>query len=242
MIGSGGDQQARQDMFPTKVPDWQTQPRVGGSAIGKGSSLDVLDNPIEVELRALSVLRDRYPELSAGASVVRYAKDAVLVVSRIDLASGHEVVVGLNNGTATAHVSVSTATPGATWTAAFGTGSATGALTLAIPPVSAVVAVPSAAIPVAAPAKPALVAKADDLTSLYRLSATSAGTPVSIGFAIRRRGGTWQRVAIDGSAPYRAFLEPSRFKKRERVYGVAVARGVGGAAAVSNVVTFTPNP
>ena len=44
------------------------------------------------------------PTLSTGASVVRYAQDGVLVVSRIDLASGKEIVVGFNNGTAAARV------------------------------------------------------------------------------------------------------------------------------------------
>src|SRR5262249_57742678 len=54
MIGSGGDQQARQDMFPTRVTDWQTQARVGGSPIGNGASLDVTGNPIEPELKTLA--------------------------------------------------------------------------------------------------------------------------------------------------------------------------------------------
>ena len=242
MIGSGGDQQARQDMFPTQVAEWQTQPRVGGSPIGKGSSLSIVDNPIEAQLRTLGALRDRHPELSTGASVVRYAKDAVLVVSRIDLASGREAVVGFNNGATTARVTVPTATPGATWTLAFGSGSASGGLTLDIPPVSAVVAVPSTAIPAAAAPKPKLVAKADDLTSLYELTAAAGTQAASVGFAIRRNGGAWQRVALDDSSPYRAFLEPARFRKRERVDGVAVARSASGATAISNVVTFVPNP
>jgi hypothetical protein len=64
---------------------------------------------------------------------------------------------------------------------------------------------------------------------------------VSVSFAIRLRGGAWRRVAIDDSAPYRAFLEPARFKKRERVEGVAVARGVDGSVAVSPVLVFVPN-
>jgi glycosidase len=242
MVGSGGDQQARQDMFPTQVSAWQTQTRVGGQPIGKGSSLGIADDPIEAELRELAALRDRHPELATGASVVRHAKDAVLVVSRIDLASGREVVVGLNNGAAPAHVTVATATPGATWTIAFGAGTASGGLTLDIPPVSAVVAVPSAGLPGGAPAKPKLVGEADDLTSLYRLAASVGGAPVSVGFAIRRHGGTWRRVALDDSAPYRAFLEPGRFGKRERVEAVAVARSASGATAVSRVVTVTPNP
>ena len=138
MIGSGGDQQARQDMFPTQVSDWQTQQRVGSPPIGKGSSFDVTGNPIQAQLRTLSALRDAHPELSTGASVVRYAQNGVLVVSRIDLASGKEVVVGFNNGTTAAHVTVATATPGASWSIAFGSGTASGSLALTIPPVSAV--------------------------------------------------------------------------------------------------------
>ena len=54
-------------------------------------------------------------------------------------------------------------------------------------------------------------------------------------------GGAWQRVAIDDSAPYRAFLTPTRFKKRERVEGVAVARGLDGTISVSQIATFVPN-
>src|SRR5439155_1390243 len=41
MLGAGGDQAAREDMFPTKVAEWQTEQRVGWLPIGKGSSFDV---------------------------------------------------------------------------------------------------------------------------------------------------------------------------------------------------------
>ena len=41
MIGRGGDKAARQDMFPTKVEEWQTEERVGAPPIGTGSSFDV---------------------------------------------------------------------------------------------------------------------------------------------------------------------------------------------------------
>jgi glycosidase len=242
MIGSGGDKAARQDMFPTQVADWQTEARVGSPPIGKGSSFDVANNPIGAQMKALAAVRDAHPELATGASVVRRASDAVLVVSRLDLATGRESVVAFNNGTTPATVTVPTATPGAAWTLAFGAGTVHGNLTLTIPPVSALVAVPSATVPKAAPARPKLVSGTDDLTPLFRLQAIVAGSsPVSIAFAIRRGGGSWQRVSIDDSAPYRAFLTPGRFKKRERVEGVAVARGLDGSVAVSPVRTFVPN-
>ena len=68
----------------------------------------------------------------------------------------------------------------------------------------------------------------------------AASAPVSVAFAIRRHGGAWQRVAIDDSAPYRAFLTPARFKKREQVEGVAVARGLDGTVSSSCVCATSP--
>jgi hypothetical protein len=174
---------------------------------------------------------------------VRYAKDAVLVVSRVDVATGREVVTAFNNGAKSATVKVQTATPGATWSIAFGTGTAGGDLTLTIPPVSAVVAVPSATMTKAAPPRPKLTGRTDDLTAYYRLGVTGMGTtPVSVAFAFRRSGGAWQRVAIDDSAPYRAFLAPTRFTKHEKVEGVAVARGLDGTISMSQIASFVPNP
>jgi hypothetical protein len=88
-----------------------------------------------------------------------------------------------------------------------------------------------------------LTARADDLTAYYKLGVTGLGNaPVSVAFAIRRGGGAWQRVAIDDSAPYRAFLTPGRFKKHQQVAGVAVARGLDGTISMSNIASFVPNP
>ena len=241
MIGSGGDKAAREDMFPTKVADWQTEPRVGGPPIGNGSSFDV-HSPLEPFLTKLAALRDTYPELATGASVVRRAQDAVLVVSRIDAATGREVVVAFNNGTTTAKATVATATPGATWSVVYGTGAATGNLTLTIPPVSALVAVPSAPMPKTPAATPVLTAAPDALTDYEALTAKVAGEPVSVWFAVRRHGGAWQKVAVDDSAPYRAFVDPLRFEKKEQVDAVAVARALDGSVSTSSVVRFTPRP
>jgi hypothetical protein len=229
-------------MFPTQVGEWQTETRVGSPPIGRGSAFDVANNPLGLQMKSLAAVRDAHPELATGASVVRVAKNAVLVVSRLDLATGHEVVTAFNNGATAATVTVPTATPNATWSLAFGSGSASGNLTLTIPPVSALVAVPSTTMPNAAPPRPTLTARVDDLTSYYRLGATRIGTsPVSVAFAIRRHGGAWQRVAIDDSAPYRAFLAPARFKKHEKVEGVAVARGLDGTISTSQIASFVPN-
>ena len=54
MAGTGGDKAARQDMFPTQVSDWRTEPRIGSGPIGTGSSFSQTDHPIAVHLRALA--------------------------------------------------------------------------------------------------------------------------------------------------------------------------------------------
>ncbi len=233
MIGAGGDQNARQDMFPTKVTDWQTEPRVGSGPIGNGSSFDVT-SPIEDHLKQLAKLRDSYPVLSTGASNVLYAQGSLLVVQRVDVATGQSAVVAFNNGDATASAAVNVAGQ-----VVFGTGTLqNGRIT--VPPVSALLAVQQ---PLAAgtPTTVKLTAKPDDLTAYYALTATAGAQPASVTFAIRRAGGTWQRVAIDDSAPYRAFLDPARFRKHEKVSAVAVARAVGGTVSVSQIATFSPN-
>jgi hypothetical protein len=136
---------------------------------------------------------------------------------------------------------VPTATPGAAWSVAFGSGTVSGNLTLTIPPVAALVAETSSAMPQTAPGTPSLTAQPDALTDYVALTARVPGEPVSVWFAIRRKGGAWRKVAVDDSAPYRAFVAPAAFAQRERVDAVAVARGVGGQIAVSPVVTFVPH-
>ena len=246
MIGTGGDKEARQDMFPTQVPEWKTQPRVGSPPIGGGSSFDVTDNPIETRLRGLAALREANPALSTGATIVRAAQHDVLVVSRIDAAAHREYVVAFNSGPAAARVTVPTATPSATWAPLFGTATAAtsgsdGRLALELPPASAVLLRAGADLPVSAPPAPVLKVGADDLTSMFRASATVATSqPLSVAFAVRRgTGGLWRRLAVDDSPPYRAFVEPQHYHRGERLFLVAIARNLAGATSVSPIVRFT---
>ncbi len=244
MIGTGGDKAARQDMFPTKVSDWQTEQRVGSPPIGTGSSFDVTANPIEARLTELGKLRDEYPALSTGGSIVRLARNGVLVVSRIDAATGTELVAAFNNGTSAAKVTVTTATPGTAWSVVDGSGTAapgSGAtLTLTIPAVSAILARPAGAIPRTRPPAPKLVVKPDEISGYLLLSATVAGPPVSVAYAVKTATGAWTRVGVDDAAPYRVFVDPLTYPAGRPLSVVAVARGLDGSTSVSRVVTIVP--
>ena len=120
MMGSGGDKLARQDMFPTGVAEWRTEPRVGSAPIGAGSSFDVRDHPVEARLEELGRLRDAHPALATGPTTVRLASGPLLVVSRFDLTARHEYVAAFNAGTARRSVTVATSTPASAWSTLLG--------------------------------------------------------------------------------------------------------------------------
>jgi glycosidase len=247
MIGSGGDKQARQDMFPTAVKEWQTQERVGSPAIGTGSSFDVVANPVGDGLRALGALRDKVPALSVGSTVVRLAAGQLFAVSRIDRGARREYLAVFNNGTAPAPATIQTATPSAAWTPLLGgvggTSDGAGRLSVTVPPLSALLLEAGTELPVRTVGAPRLTVGPDSLSSLYALTATASTLdPLSVTFAVKRAGVSWRRVAVDDSPPYRGFLEPARFRRGELVQVVALARSSSGAVAVSAVRTAVPRP
>jgi hypothetical protein len=236
MMGSGGDKAARQDMFPTQVAEWRTEARVGSGPIGTGSSFDLPDHPVAERVRVLGRLRDEHPALSIGSTVVRASTRNVLALSRIDREEGREHVAVFNSGTSAARLTVPTATGSTTWTTLLGSPEdVAGSLTLTVPALSSVLLRADARIPANLPAKPTLKVAADDLTDTWRVTATIAGQPVSVAFAVLRKGKPWQRLAVDDSPPYRAFIDPRRFRNGERVHVVAVAETL----LTSKVIPFT---
>ena len=249
MIGTGGDKEARQDMFPTQVDEWKTQARVGSPPIGNGSSFDDTDNPIELRLQELGALKDAHPALSTGATVIRQAAGNVLVVSRIDWTNRREYVVAFNSGSAAASLSVKTATPSSQWTGLAGTtGTPTSGtdrtLAFSVPPFETAVYAAGSDIQSETPAAPVLKVGKDDFSPLWRATATVSGnSPVSVSFAIKRKPSTgWQLLAADDSPPFRAFLDRKKFAKKQKVYLVAIARSLSGQTSVSKVVGLVPRP
>jgi glycosidase len=243
IVGRGGDKQARQDLFPTEVREWQTAERLGAPPIGTGSSFDREDGPIALHLRTLGALRDAHPALSTGATVVRGAEGGRLAVSRIDADAKREFVAAFNSGTAAARLTFPTATPGATWTPLLGTDArprsgAGGALTLELPPLTAVLLRADSDLPTRAPVTPRLRVGPDGLSDMWRLFAGVPPAGSTLAFAVKRGSGTWRRIGVDDSPPYRAFLDPRRYRSGERVQLVAIVRSLDGRTAVSPVVPF----
>jgi glycosidase len=99
--GDGGDMGARQDMFASQVAKDNALP-----LIGTGGSTAVAhfgtDHPLYREIAELAALRRDHVALRRGAQLVRAYGDepGLFVVSRIDPASGAEILAAFNTADA----------------------------------------------------------------------------------------------------------------------------------------------
>ena len=96
--GDGGDQDAREDMFPSRVAIYNDNKLVGTSATTAQSNFDTA-HPLYRLIRELSGIRRASPALRRGATVFRAGSDepGLLAFSRV--LDGHEVLVAINTST-----------------------------------------------------------------------------------------------------------------------------------------------
>jgi neopullulanase len=96
-VGHGGDQLARQDMFASKVPEYNDEALVGTAATTAQANFNP-GHPLYRLIAELSAVRRSTPALTSGRSVVRASSDkpGLFAVSRFDPATGREVVLLFN--------------------------------------------------------------------------------------------------------------------------------------------------
>ncbi|MDO7835484.1 alpha-amylase family glycosyl hydrolase [Sphingobium sp. HBC34] len=99
--GTGNDQQARQDMFASKVAEYNADRLVGTAATTATDNFRT-DHPLYRAIAALAKIRRDTPALSRGATVLRASSDkpGLFAVSRIDPDTGREVLVAFNTSSA----------------------------------------------------------------------------------------------------------------------------------------------
>ena len=105
MIGRGGDKAARQDMFPTQVAEWQTEPRVGAPPIGTGSSFDMPEQPDRsTAARSSARCATSTPRSRPARRSFAAPRGRRLAVSRIDAAGKREYLAFFNAGASPARM------------------------------------------------------------------------------------------------------------------------------------------
>ena len=254
-VGDGGDQLARQDMFPSRVAEYNDDDLIGTSATTAQSNFSTT-HPIYRHLRELSQLRDQHPTLADGAQIDRSAdaKAGVYAFSRIADADDVEYVVAANNSTSPQKVTVDTFSAGdrqfrGVWplaTRALRT-TAEGQLEITVPALSAVVYRAEQAIPRATGRAPEPVFTAASGSTVGGRTQVAVEVPGNgfnqVTFAYRPVGSSdWTVLGTDDNAPYRVFHDVRGLDKGTLLEYRAVVKDHSGnrAAAGTYAITGTP--
>jgi glycosidase len=100
-ISDGGDQGARESMFPSKVASYNDNDLVGSDKTTATSNFDT-SHPIYRAIAQLARIRTSTPALTRGLQKVRFAandKPGLFAVSRFDPENGKEVLLLFNTST-----------------------------------------------------------------------------------------------------------------------------------------------
>lgn len=137
--GDGWDQDAREDMFPSRVASYNDNRLVGTTATTAESNFDTR-HPLYRLISELAALRTSHPALQRGRQIVRnYATTpGLFAVSRIDPGTGREVVIVFNTSTQPLKANVEVSTHSARFETLYGqcpaTASAPGSVAITLPP------------------------------------------------------------------------------------------------------------
>jgi hypothetical protein len=216
--GTGGDQLARQTMFASQVPDYLDDDLLGTDATHAQANF-VPSHPLYQAISRLATVTRQHPALRDGAHQHRYADSGqgIYAFSRIDRDQQREYVVALNNSEQAQTRAVPTYLSDGNFFRVYGDGpaklrsAADGALTLAVPPLSAVVYQSAARIPRSKTA-PAITLNAPELAAESRgRMLVSANVPGSsfyeVTFYARVGSGDWRPIGTDDTAPYRVYQD-----------------------------------
>lgn len=242
--GPGGDQDARQTLFGSQVPEYLDDDLLGTDATHATDNFNA-GHPLYSKISQLAALTKEHPALRDGAHQHRYASDGpgIYAFSRTDAEDQREYVVALNNSEQPQTADVPTYIDKRTYTRIYGDGaeeaktSADGTLTVTVPPLSAVVYESSGRIPhsKAAPAV-ALQAPAAAPADNGRIKVTAdvgGASFYEVTFEAKTAGGSWAPIGTDDTAPYQVFHDVAALDAGTAVEYRATVLDNGGHTATS---------
>ncbi|MET7284869.1 pullulanase-type alpha-1,6-glucosidase [Streptomyces sp. NPDC005573] len=209
--GSGGDKDARQTMFASKVADYIDDDEIGTARTHASDAYDT-HAPLYREIAALSRLRAANPALTDGVQTERYAADGpgVYAFTRTDARTGAEYVVALNNADGAKTATFATGSARMAYRGVYGThdtvtSDAGRQVTVTVPAGTAVVL--KAAGPLDRPAtRPTitLTAPAAGATGTVEIGAgVDGGRLDRVVFAAQTGNGEWHTLGSADHAPYK---------------------------------------
>jgi glycosidase len=100
-VGKGGDQDARQDMFASKVATYNEDRLLGTTATTAQANFNP-DHPLYRQIAGLARIRTSHSALTRGLQLVRFAseKPGLFALSRFEPGTGREMLLVFNTSTA----------------------------------------------------------------------------------------------------------------------------------------------
>ncbi len=252
-VGDGGDQDARQDMFPSQVASYNDDDDIGTAATPADSNFDPA-HPLYQTISQLNAVIRANPALRNGAMQVRYASSGagVFAFSRIGRQEQVEYVVALNNADTTQTVTVPTYVSHRNFQLIYGQGAQhvisqpEKGLPITVAPLSAVVYQAAGRIErsQAAPAVSLAVNDAPNTTGHLPVVASVDGDSLyQTTFYQRVTGaGPWQLLGTDDNAPYRVFADVSQFAPGTSLQFLAVVKDNAGHVSSATRTATVPEP
>ncbi|MFN8098021.1 MAG: pullulanase-type alpha-1,6-glucosidase [Dermatophilaceae bacterium] len=220
-IGSGGDKDAREDLFATQVAQYAGEANLTGPSGARDRYATTA--PLYLQIRKLESLRRTNPALADGAQIHRYASGAagIYAFSRIDRATGIEYLVVANNATTGRSANFDTLTRRMRFTPILGGGSAvtsnaSARVSVSVPALSVRVFKAAARIPARTSAPPVYLtapAAGGVVSGRAQISAaTTQSAFTQTTFAFRPVGtSAWQKLGTDDAQPYSVYHDVSGF-------------------------------
>jgi len=138
-VGHGGDQDAREDQFGSRVASYNDNRLLGTTATTATARFDAA-HPLYREIARLAAIRTATPALRRGRQQLRFAAEnpGLFAVSRFDPTTGREVLLAYNTSTAPLHAKVEVRTGSRTFSSLIGScpaqAWAPGSVTIDLPP------------------------------------------------------------------------------------------------------------
>ncbi|GHH84659.1 hypothetical protein GCM10017771_14390 [Streptomyces capitiformicae] len=208
--GAGGDKDARQTLFASKVADYLDDDQLGTDRTHATDAYDT-SAPLYKQISALAKLRKANPALADGVQTERYAEDGagIYAFSRTDAKTGTEYVVAFNNADDAKAATFATGSAGMTFKGVYGTTTKVKSdsdrrVTVTVPAGSAIVL--KATGKLARPAtKPSVTLKAPaaGATGTVDITADLDGGQLNrVVFAAQIGNGKWRTLGSADHAPY----------------------------------------
>jgi glycosidase len=248
--GDGGDQDARQDMFPSQVASYNDDDLIGTDATTADDNFDA-DHPLYQSIGELAAVTRRHRALRDGAQQHRWSSSGpgIYAFSRLDRHDQHEYVVAVNNAEQSETAAIPTYMRDTSFRLVYGSGpqrlrSDTGKLLgVTVGPLSAVVYRAADPLERSRRAPAVALAAPGPLRDRAEIRADVGGDQFAeVTFLARVGGGGWQPIGTDDNAPFRVFHDVADLVPGTRVQYQAVVLDNAGHTRSSAVRAGTVAP